>query len=239
MLDSEDSTVTYIVVSSPFGGLSDIGSPGVDGPPMMPEDPYAYTIAAFQAPPSPDYVSAEEQPLSAATSPTTESPGYIDESDPDEDPEEDPADYPANGGDDDNDDDESSDDDGEDDDDVEEDEEEEEEEEHLAPADSIVVALPAVDHASSAEETKPFETDESASTPPPYPAYRITARMSIRPQTYISFPSDTKISRLMVIPTPPSSPLSPLSSLLPPILSPLPVSPLPLPLPLPLPTSPT
>ncbi|GJX53435.1 hypothetical protein Tco_0281804 [Tanacetum coccineum] len=32
MSDSEDSTVTYIEVSSPFEGLSDIGSPGVVGP---------------------------------------------------------------------------------------------------------------------------------------------------------------------------------------------------------------
>ncbi|GJR60923.1 hypothetical protein Tco_1503085 [Tanacetum coccineum] len=39
MSDSEDSTVTYTAVSSPFGGLSDIRSPGVDGPPVMPEDP--------------------------------------------------------------------------------------------------------------------------------------------------------------------------------------------------------
>ncbi|GJT54460.1 hypothetical protein Tco_0989514, partial [Tanacetum coccineum] len=28
-------------------------------------------------------------------------------------------------------------------------------------------------------ETKPFETDESAATPPPYPAYRMTARITI------------------------------------------------------------
>ncbi|GKF31324.1 hypothetical protein Tco_0101122, partial [Tanacetum coccineum] len=46
MSDSEDSTVTYTAVSSPFGGLSDIGSLGVDGPPVMLEDPYAYVIAA-------------------------------------------------------------------------------------------------------------------------------------------------------------------------------------------------
>ncbi|GKF79260.1 hypothetical protein Tco_0234828, partial [Tanacetum coccineum] len=61
MIDSEDSTVTYTVVSSPFGGLSDIGSPGVVGPPVMPEDPYAYVVAAFQAPPSPDYVPGPEE----------------------------------------------------------------------------------------------------------------------------------------------------------------------------------
>ncbi|GJX86387.1 hypothetical protein Tco_0337161 [Tanacetum coccineum] len=53
MSDLEDSTVTYMVVSSPFEGLSDIGSPGVDGPPVMPEYPYAYVVAAFQAPPPP------------------------------------------------------------------------------------------------------------------------------------------------------------------------------------------
>nr|GEU64546.1 hypothetical protein [Tanacetum cinerariifolium] len=132
--NSKDSIVTYTAVSSPFGGLSDIGSPEVDGPPMMPEDPYAYVVAAFQASPSPDYVRL----LSAAVSPTAKSSGYIADSDLKEDPEEDPADYPANGGDDNNDD-RSFDDDDYDDDDVEEyeDEEEEEEEEHLASADSI------------------------------------------------------------------------------------------------------
>nr|GFD43108.1 hypothetical protein [Tanacetum cinerariifolium] len=44
-----------------------------------------------------------------------------------------------------------------------------------APADSVVVAPTAADQASSAEETEPFETDESAATPPPHPAYRTTA----------------------------------------------------------------
>ncbi|GJX85894.1 hypothetical protein Tco_0336668 [Tanacetum coccineum] len=260
MLDSKDSRVTYTEVSSPFIDLSDIGSPGVDGPPVMPEDPYAYVVAAFQAPPSPDYVPgpeepeqappspvyvpyvpepvypefmppedevlpAEEQPLPAALSPTADSPGYVPESDPeedpeeddDEDPEEDPADYPADGGDDGDDEDESSDDDEDDDVDIEEDEEEEE---HLAPADSTVVALPAVDHAPSAEETEPFETDESAATPPPHPAYRVTARISIRDEPPTPFWSDTEVARLLAIPTPPPSPLSPWSSPLPQIPSP-------------------
>ncbi|GKA82636.1 hypothetical protein Tco_0789384, partial [Tanacetum coccineum] len=57
---------------------------------------------------------------------------------------------------------------------------EEEEEEHLAPADSTVVAFPAIDHVPSAKETKLSETDESVATPPPYPAYRLTSRISIR-----------------------------------------------------------
>ncbi|GKF45592.1 hypothetical protein Tco_0135394, partial [Tanacetum coccineum] len=152
MSNFDDSTVTYTVVSSPFVGLSDIESPGVDGPPVMPEDPYAYVVAAFQAPSSPDYV-----------------PGYVPESDPeedpeegdDEDPEEDPADYTADGGDDGDDEDESSD----DDDDV--DIEEDEEEEHLALAESTAVAFLTVEHAPSVEETEPFKTAESAATPPP------------------------------------------------------------------------
>ncbi|GJT73136.1 hypothetical protein Tco_1032422 [Tanacetum coccineum] len=203
MSNSEDSTVTYTDVSSPFGGLSDIGSPGVDGPPVMPEDPYVYVVAAFQSPQSPDYVSgpeyppspefipepvypefmppegdvlpAEDQPLPAAVSPTADSPGYVPESDPeedleeddDEDPEEDPADYPADGGDDGDDEDESSDDDEDDDDDDDVDiDGDEEEEEHPAHADSTAVALPAVDHALSAEETEPLRPKQSAAHTP-------------------------------------------------------------------------
>nr|GFB94622.1 hypothetical protein [Tanacetum cinerariifolium] len=71
----------------------------------------------------------------------------------------------------------SSEDDEDDDMDIEADEKEEEE--HLAPADSIVVASTAADQAPSVEETEPFETDESAATPPPHLAYRMTARISI------------------------------------------------------------
>ncbi|GJR75046.1 hypothetical protein Tco_0087411 [Tanacetum coccineum] len=65
MSDLEDSTVTYTEVSSPFKDLSDIGSPGVDGLPMMLEDPYAYVVVAFQAPPSPDYVPGPKEPEQA------------------------------------------------------------------------------------------------------------------------------------------------------------------------------
>ncbi|GKC76102.1 hypothetical protein Tco_1126876, partial [Tanacetum coccineum] len=69
MSDSKDSMVTYTEVSSPFADLSDIGSPGVDGLPVMPEDPYAYVVAAFQAPPSPNYVLGPEEPKQAPPSP--------------------------------------------------------------------------------------------------------------------------------------------------------------------------
>ncbi|GKC49413.1 hypothetical protein Tco_1072158 [Tanacetum coccineum] len=53
-----------MTVSGPFEDGSDIGSPGVDGPPIMPEDPYAYIMAAYQVPPSPDYIPGPEEPQS-------------------------------------------------------------------------------------------------------------------------------------------------------------------------------
>ncbi|GJX10194.1 hypothetical protein Tco_0200053 [Tanacetum coccineum] len=67
MLDSEDSMVTYTAISSPFGRLSDIGSPGVVGPeheglPWMLDDPYVQV--ALQALPSPDYIPGPEEPQS-------------------------------------------------------------------------------------------------------------------------------------------------------------------------------
>ncbi|GJZ50590.1 putative reverse transcriptase domain-containing protein [Tanacetum coccineum] len=78
-----------------------------------------------------------------------------------------------------------------------EDEDEDEKEEHLAPADSV-----------------------------PPPAYRTTARMFIRAQTHILFPSEVEVDRLLAIPTPPPSPLTSYSSPLSQIPSPpLPISP--------------
>ncbi|GJZ78952.1 putative reverse transcriptase domain-containing protein [Tanacetum coccineum] len=56
-------------VSSPFEDLSDIGSLGVDGLPIMPDDPYAYVVATFQAPLSPDYVPGPKEPEQAPLSP--------------------------------------------------------------------------------------------------------------------------------------------------------------------------
>nr|GFB65001.1 hypothetical protein [Tanacetum cinerariifolium] len=160
-----------------------------------------------QAPPSPDYVPgpehaddeivAEDQPYAEDASPIAQSPEYVPESefeahpedDDDEDPEEDTVDYPADGGDDGNDEEESSEDDEDEEDDEMDDESSEDDEdkeddemdveEHPAPADSVVVAPTAADQALSVEETEPFETDESAATPPPHPAYHTTARISI------------------------------------------------------------
>nr|GEY20668.1 hypothetical protein [Tanacetum cinerariifolium] len=189
-----------------------------------------------QAPPSPDYVPdpkhaddeivAEDQPYAEDASPTAQSPKYVLESDleahpkddDDEDPEEDPVDYPADGGDDGDDEEGSSED---DDMDIEADEEGEEEEEHPAPADSLVVALTAADQAPSTKETALFKTDESAATPSPHPAYRMTARISILAPVPVPAWSDSEIPfpPLPPILSPPSpvlssaSPPSPIRSL--------------------------
>ncbi|GKC26887.1 hypothetical protein Tco_1034181 [Tanacetum coccineum] len=237
MSDSKDSTVSYTEVSSPFEDLSDIGSLGVDGLPMMPEDPYAYVEAAIQAPPSPDYVPGPEyQPLpiyvpyvpepiypefmtleddvlpAEEQPPTADSPGYITDSDPEEDPEkdnEDPKEDPADYPIDRDDDNDEEEESSRYDADVKEEEEgeDDEEEEHLAPADSV-----------------------------PPPTCRTTARMSIQDQTPIPFPSAAEVDRFLAISTPPPSPLTSYSSPLPhipspPLLvsSPLPISPPPLP----------
>nr|GFD12761.1 hypothetical protein [Tanacetum cinerariifolium] len=140
--------------------------------PKMLEDPYVeVTLQASpssnyilgpeepeQAPPSPDYVLGpehaddeivvEDQPYAEDASPNAQSPEYVPESDLEAHPEDDNDEDP---------------------------EADEEEEEHPAPADSVVVASTAADQAPSTEETEPFETDESAATPPPHPAYRMTA----------------------------------------------------------------
>nr|GFC00250.1 hypothetical protein [Tanacetum cinerariifolium] len=97
-----------------------------------------------------------------------------------------------------------------------------------APADSVVVAPTAADQAPSAEEKEPFESDESAATPPPHPAYRTTARISIPAPVHMPAWTDSEVVRLLAISSPPASPLSPWSSPppqipfppLPPILSP-------------------
>ncbi|GKE60479.1 hypothetical protein Tco_1510846, partial [Tanacetum coccineum] len=142
--------------------------------------------------PSPDYIPGPEEP---------QSPPPLDYEDDDEDPEEDPINYHVDGGDNGDDEEGLSKDDEDDDLDI---EANDEEEEHLAPADSVVVSLPATDQAPSAEETKAFETDEllAISTPP-------------------SSPLSLWSSPLPYIPSPPLPPI-PSPSL--PVSQPLPVS---------------
>ncbi|GKC77235.1 hypothetical protein Tco_1128009, partial [Tanacetum coccineum] len=119
---------------------------------------------------------AEEQLLPPVDSPTTESPGYITESDPEEDPEEyeddetedGPVDYPMDGGDDGDDDDgDSSGDDADD----EDEDNEDEEEEHLAPTDSAIVV--PID-----EPVFPSEGTELV-IPPPSTDITIGARITV------------------------------------------------------------
>ncbi|GKE06887.1 hypothetical protein Tco_1398905 [Tanacetum coccineum] len=129
--------------------------------------------------------------MPATVSPTVDSSGYITESDPEEDlkeDDEDPEEDPADyptDRDDDDDEEEEEEESSRDDADVEE-ENEEEEEENLAPANSVAPLI-----------------------------YRTAARMSIRAQTPLPFPSEVEVDRLLAIPTPPSSPLTLLSSPLP------------------------
>nr|GFA07960.1 hypothetical protein [Tanacetum cinerariifolium] len=218
---SDESGVTYTDISSLFEELSDIGSPRANDHehlelPEMLGDPYVEV--ALQAPPSPYYIPGPEEPEQAPPSPDY-SPEYVPESnleahpedDDDEDLEDDHVDYPADGGDDGDDKEGSSEDDEDDDMDIEANKEEEEEE-HPAPADYVVVASTAANKAPSAEETEPFKSDESAATPPPHPAYRITARIYIPTPVPMPAWSDSEIVRLLAMSSPPASPLSPWSS---------------------------
>ncbi|GJS04796.1 hypothetical protein Tco_0321304 [Tanacetum coccineum] len=230
MLDSDESGVTYTELSSVIAQAP----PSPDYMPSPEEPEYA--------PPSPDYVPgpehdddemvAEDQPYAYDVAPIADLPGYVPESDYEADPEEDPIEFPADRGED-----------GDDEMDIEEDKdnvmdieaseeeqddgmdiEAEEEEEHPAPIDSVVVALPAT--VPSAEKTKPFETDESATTPPPHPAYRMTARITILELVPLPAWTDSEVARLLAISSPPASPLSPWSSSSPQIpFPPLPIIP--------------
>ncbi|GKB95503.1 hypothetical protein Tco_0981640 [Tanacetum coccineum] len=147
---------------------------------------------------------AEEQPLPFVDSPTAESPGYVTESDPgeyeDDETEDGPVDYPMDRGDDGDDDDGDSsgdDADGED----EDDEDEEGEEEHLAPADSAIV-IPVDGPVFQPEGTEPV-------IPPPSTDITIGARITVRPQAFISLPPEVEVERLLAMTTPsPSPPIS-------------------------------
>nr|GEU47091.1 putative reverse transcriptase domain-containing protein [Tanacetum cinerariifolium] len=153
---------------------------------------------------------AEEQPLPPVVSPTTESPKYVIESDPEEDSEEykddetkdGSVDYPMDGGDyRDDDDGDSS---GDDADDEDEDEDDEEEEEHLAPAD-FAIGIPTHELVSPPEGTEPV-------MPPPSTDTATTgARITVRLQAAISFPPEAEVERLLAMHTPSPSPLASLS----------------------------
>ncbi|GJR57548.1 hypothetical protein Tco_1499710 [Tanacetum coccineum] len=117
--------------------------------------------------PSDEEVPVEDQPYAVVDSPIALSPGYVADSDPEEDPEEEllrrRRRLLGRGG-------------------------PEEEEEGASNLATLIVA-PVVDHVPSFEETEPFETDESAATPPSPPACQ------------------ERLARCLAAPALPSSPL--------------------------------
>ncbi|GKF21774.1 hypothetical protein Tco_0070412 [Tanacetum coccineum] len=191
-------------------------------PEYVPEPLYLEYLAL-----SDDDIPIKYQPLPTDASLTTLSLDYITDPDHEEDPEDDPVDYPADGGDEEEEE-ESSRDDYDEEDEEEaptEEDNDEEEEEHLAPADSSTV--PIDDLVPSLEVVEPFETNESAPTPPSPRLHR--ARIAVRPQTPMAATTESLIVAVALpSSSPPPSPLTPLSSPLPQIPSP----PLPLPSPL-------
>nr|GEV00210.1 hypothetical protein [Tanacetum cinerariifolium] len=177
-----------------------------------------------QAPPLPDYVPGpkhaddeivvEDQSYAEDASPTAQSPEYGPESDleaypeedDDEDPEEDPIDYPADGGDDGDDKEGSSEDDKDDDIDIESNKEEEEEE-HPAPADSIVISIPAPVHIPAWSDSEVARL-LAMSTSPSSPLSPLSS-----PPPHIPFPP---LPLILSPPSPvlsPAPPLSPIRSL--------------------------
>ncbi|GKE61203.1 hypothetical protein Tco_1511570 [Tanacetum coccineum] len=208
-MSSASSAVTY---TSPEAPPSPDYIPGLEDPqtPPVPHDEddrepmlvHIHDPDYVPEPIYPEYIPledehefpAEEQPLPPVDSPTTESPGYATESDPEEDREEyeddetedGPVDYPMDGGDDGDDDDgDSSRDDAN-------------EEEHLAPAASTII-VPVDEPVFPPEGTKPV-------IPPPSTDITIGARITVRPQTSISLPPEAEIKRLLAMTTSSTSP---------------------------------
>ncbi|GJS67575.1 hypothetical protein Tco_0682139 [Tanacetum coccineum] len=208
MSDSEHSTVTYTSVSEDD---SDIGSPGVDGPPIMPEDPYAYIMAAYEVPPSPDYIPGPEVPPSPDYIPGPEGPPSPDYVPGPEEPEQAPPSpvylpYPLHAA--------------------------------TSPTAESPGYIPESDPEEDPEEDPADypadrdddDDDEEEEEHPALadfvpPVHRMTARISIRDEPSISLPPREEVERLLALTTPPPSPLTPLSSPLPHIPSPTPNSP--------------
>nr|GFC52433.1 hypothetical protein [Tanacetum cinerariifolium] len=209
-MSSASSAVTYTFVytnSEPgivFWGadeeLSDEGSPRTPPAPqdedehepmfIQPHDPNFVPEPIY-----PEYIpledehilSAKEQSLPPIVSPTTESPGYVAESDPKEDPkeyeddetEDGPVDYPMDEGDD------GDDDDGDSSGDEPDNEDKDEEEDHLAPVDSAVV-IPTDELVSPPEGTEPVTPPLSTDTA------TTGTRITVRLQAAISFPPEAE-----------------------------------------------
>ncbi|GJR93571.1 hypothetical protein Tco_0265745 [Tanacetum coccineum] len=229
MVNSEHSTVTYTSVSFPVEDDSDIGSPRVDGPPIIPKDPYAYIMAAYEVPlspdyipgpkvpPSPDYIPGPEEPQSPPLLdfvPEPMYPEYMPQEDEILSAEEQPlpaaaasptADSPGY---------------------VPESDPEEEPEEDDEDPEEDPADYPADGDDDDDEDEDEDEDEEEEEEEHPAPAdsvppvHRMTARISIRDEPSISLPPREEVERLLALTTPPPSPLTPLSSPLPQIPSP-------------------
>ncbi|GJR23416.1 putative reverse transcriptase domain-containing protein [Tanacetum coccineum] len=185
------------------GGISRVIVYGYDGLPMQPvappsldyipgpEDPQTSPVPQVEDERKPMIIQAHDpdyvpEPMYPEYIPLEDehSPGYVAESDPEEDPEEYEDDETEDGPDE-----------------AEEDEEDEEEEDHLAPADYAVV-VPTDELVSPPEGTEPV-------IPPPSTDITIRARITVRPQAFISLPPEAEVERLLVMTTPsPSPPIS-------------------------------
>nr|GEU54408.1 hypothetical protein [Tanacetum cinerariifolium] len=192
----------------------------------MPIDPYAHLVMEAppspdyipgpEAPPSPDYIPGPEAPPSPDYIPGPEYPEYLSLGDDVFLAEEKPlpaavsstAESPGYI------------DDADDEDEEESLDSEEEEEEHLAPTVLAPALRSSISASEDSDQTEPFEEGETAATPPSS-AYRVTARISVRPHIPMPFPSESEVERLLAIPTPQLSPISPTSYPLPPFLMPL------------------
>nr|GEU53261.1 RNA-directed DNA polymerase, eukaryota [Tanacetum cinerariifolium] len=151
-----------------------------------------------------DDIVAEDQPHADNAVPTSLSPGYIADSDPEEDSEEDPeeeenVDY----------DNETKEEDPKEEDPKEEDPEEEESDDNAASEE---------EPSEGFDDIEPSKEDETAVTPPP--SRLRGARISICPQTPMPPLSKALVAELLAMPTPPPSLITPMSSPLPQIPSP-------------------
>ncbi|GJV33706.1 putative reverse transcriptase domain-containing protein [Tanacetum coccineum] len=206
----------------------------------MPEDPYAYIMAAYEIPPlldyipgleippSPDYIPGPEElqsPPPLDFEPEPMYPEYMPQEDEILPAEEQPlpaaaasptADSPGY---------------------VPESDPEEEPEEDDEDPEEDPADYPADGDDDDDEDEDEDEDEEEEEHPAPAdsvpPVHRMTARISIRDEPSISLPPREEVERLLALTTPPPSPLTPLSSPLPQIPSP------PLPIPSPPPNSPT
>ncbi|GJY03170.1 hypothetical protein Tco_0361322, partial [Tanacetum coccineum] len=206
MSDSEHSTVTYTSVSFPVEDDSDIGSPGVDGPPIMPEDPYAYIMAAYEVPPSPDYIPGPEEPQSPPPLdfvPEPMYPEYMPQEDEILPAEEQPlpaaaasptADSPRYVPESDS----------------EEEPEEDDEDPKEDPADYPANRDDDDDEDKDEDEEEEEEKHPASAESVP-PIHHMTAMISIRDEPSISLPPREEVERLLALTTPPPSPLTPLS----------------------------